>query len=121
MKRLALAALALTAAFAAVPVAMAHTAVRETSIADRANLATAPANFTVSFTAATGIAVVKLTNAAGIAVPLTYTPPREMATSFTIPLPALAPGGYTLSWRAIANDGHAMPGQVRFHVGSMTH
>lgn len=115
MKRLALAIAAATFMMAATP-ALAHTAVRETNIADNATLASAPANFTIVFSGATGLANVTLTGAAGRSIALNYTPPRQMAASFAIPLPALAPGAYTLSWRTIAHDGHAMPGAVHFTI-----
>ncbi len=115
MKRLALAIAAATIMMAATP-ALAHTAVRETSIAENATLARAPANFTIVFSGPTGLANVTLTDAARRPVALNYTPPRQMASSFAIPLPALTPGAYTLSWRTIAHDGHAMPGAVRFTI-----
>ena len=115
MKRLAMAIV--TAAMMAVATpALAHTSVRETNIAENATLARAPANFTIVFSGATGLANVTLTDSAGRAVALNYTPPRAMASSFAIPLPSLAPGAYTLAWRTIAHDGHAMPGAVHFTI-----
>ena len=116
MKRLLLALVAIFLPLVAAPLALAHTAVRETSITDNATLSAAPENFTVTFSAATGLANVTLTNAAGREVALDYTPPRAMATTFTIPLPTLAPGAYTLSWRTMAHDGHVMPGAIHFTV-----
>ena len=116
MKRLLVALIAASLAVAAASPALAHTAVRETSIADSATLSAPPANFTITFSAATGLANVTLTNAAGREVTLNYTPPRAMAAHFTIPLPALAPGAYTISWRAMSHDGHVMPGAIHFTV-----
>lgn len=115
MKRLAMAIVTAALIAAATP-ALAHTAVRETNIAENATLARAPANFTVVFSGATGLANITLTDATGRVVPLNYTPPRAMASSFTIPLPTLAPGAYTLAWRTIAHDGHAMPGAIHFTI-----
>jgi methionine-rich copper-binding protein CopC len=100
MKRIFLALVAALLPIAAAPPALAHTAVRETSITDNATLSAAPANFTVTFSAATALA----------------TPPRTRAAAFTIPLPTLAPGAYTISWRTMASDGHVMPGAVHFTV-----
>lgn len=114
--RLGVLAAVLAGAFVLAPVAAAHTAVRETSIADNATLAAPPTSFTVVFTGRTGLAGVTLTNAAGRPVALDYAPPHEMADSFTIPLPRLAPGAYALSWRTISRDGHAMTGAVRFTI-----
>jgi methionine-rich copper-binding protein CopC len=116
MKPLLLALTALSLSLIAASPALAHTAVRETSIADNATLSTSPTNFTVTFSASTGLANVTLTNAAGRDIALDYTPPHAMATTFTIPLPALAPGAYTISWRTMAHDGHVMPGAIHFTV-----
>jgi hypothetical protein len=118
MKRNKIMAAALTAiaVLATSPAAFAHTHVHKTSIADNARLTAPPASFTVEFEGKTGLAKAALTDAAGKAIPLTYTPPKEMAASFTIPLPALSAGKYTLSWRTIGSDGHAVPGAVHFTI-----
>ncbi len=116
MKRLLIAlATALLPLLTTAP-AFAHTSVREMSITDNARLAQAPQDFTIVFSGHTGLANVTLTNAAGETFSLAFTAPHEMAASFTIPLPALQAGAYTLSWRTIAHDGHAMPGAVHFVV-----
>jgi methionine-rich copper-binding protein CopC len=116
MKRLLLALVAMSLQIGAASPALAHTAVRETSIADNATLSAAPTTFTVTFSAATGLANVTLTNAAGREIALDYTPPHAMAASFAIPLPALTPGAYTISWRTMSHDGHVMPGAIHFTV-----
>lgn len=106
----------LAIAFAGAPAALAHTHVHHTSIADQASLAASPPDFTVEFEGKTGLAGVSLTDAAGKAVPLAYKPPADAAASFTIPLPTLAKGRYTLKWRTIGKDGHAMSGTVSFAI-----
>ena len=116
MKRFLLALVAFLLPLVAAPLVLAHTAVRETSITDNATLSAAPENFTVTFSAVTGLANVTLTNATGRSIALDYTAPRAMATTFTIPLPPLAPGAYTISWRTLAHDGHVMPGAIHFTV-----
>ncbi|MGE0741906.1 MAG: copper resistance protein CopC [Hyphomonadaceae bacterium] len=115
MKRLIL-AIAIASMSLTVAPAFAHTSVRETSIVENASLATSPQNFTVSFSSPTALANVTLTDASGQLVALDYTPSHTMATSFTIPLPRLAPGAYTLAWRTMAHDGHAMPGAIHFTI-----
>lgn len=65
MRRLLLALVAISLPMVAVSPALAHTAVRVTSIADNATLPAAPTNFTVTFSAATGLANVTLINTAG--------------------------------------------------------
>jgi copper resistance protein C len=114
--RITAAALAAIAVLATAPAAFAHTHVHKTSIADNSRLAASPASFTVEFEGKTGLARAALTDASGKAIPLAYTPPTGMAASFTIPLPALPAGKYTLSWRTIGSDGHAVLGVVHFTV-----
>ncbi len=114
MKRLLMALVAALLSIAAP--ALAHTAVRETSITNNATLSAPPTSFTITFSAPTGLANVTLTNAAGREVPINYAPSRAMAASFAIPLPALAPGAYTISWRTMSRDGHVMPGAVHFTI-----
>jgi hypothetical protein len=116
LPRLAAAVATLAIAWIAAPAALAHTHVHHTSIADKASLATSPASFTVEFKGRTSLAGVSLTDAAGKPVPLNYKPPAGPAASFSIPLPALAKGGYILMWRTIGQDGHAMSGKVSFSV-----
>ena len=115
MKRL-FTTLAVAAMMTAATPAHAHTMVRETSIAQNATLARAPATFTIVFSGATGLTTITLTDVAGRVITLDYTPPRAMAASFAIPLPALPPGAYKLAWRTIARDGHAMLGALQFTI-----
>jgi methionine-rich copper-binding protein CopC len=42
--------------------------------------------------------------------------PTEVAARITVPLPKLSPGKYTLSWRAVGDDGHVVPGALHFTV-----
>jgi methionine-rich copper-binding protein CopC len=38
--------------------------------------------------------------------------PTAAAQQISIPLPALTPGTYSVSWRAVSDDGHVMPGTL---------
>ncbi len=58
---------------------------------------------------------INLTNAAGQRVPLNATLPAAPAEVFTVPVPALTPGAYKVSWKAGADD-HAMSGSFGFAV-----
>jgi hypothetical protein len=42
--------------------------------------------------------------------------PAERAARMTVPLPKLAPGRYTLSWRVVGEDSHVVPGTLHFTV-----
>ena len=98
------------------PAAFAHAAMTHASIADRASLPKAPENFTATFEHQTALASVTLTKSDGKTVTLGYKTSAAMAKSFTIPLPKLTRGGYTLSWKTVAKDGHAMKGAVHFTI-----
>lgn len=117
-KRSLMAALVAGAALALAGPVTAHTSVRQANIAEGARLAENPRTFTMEVGADSGLASVQLTDAAGKAIPLDFTPPRAMAKKFSVPLPALAPGGYRIAWRMVGGDGHVMTGGVSFSVGS---
>ena len=42
--------------------------------------------------------------------------PEAAAAEISIPAPSLAAGKYVLSWRAVSDDGHVMPGKLTFTV-----
>ena len=42
--------------------------------------------------------------------------PAAMAPRITVPLPRLLAGKYTLNWRVVGDDGHVVPGVLRFTV-----
>ena len=116
MRHLALALAALAVPFVTTVPALAHTSVVSTSIAENARVQSAPQTFTVEFSAPVGLAGVTLTNADGVATPLAFQPTRQMTARHTITLPTVPPGSYTLAWRTIARDGHAMSGSLHFVV-----
>lgn len=96
--------------------AQAHTMERAVSIANNAVLQTAPETFTVSYVHPARFGSVQLRTATGETVPIRYQPPANATTTFTIPLPKLAPDSYRLTWRVIAEDGHVMSGTVNFTI-----
>jgi copper resistance protein C len=44
--------------------------------------------------------------------------PYKEAAAFTIPAPALSPGGYTLEWTVFGQGSSALTGSVRFTVSA---
>jgi methionine-rich copper-binding protein CopC len=100
--------------------AFAHAAIASSSIANGGAVATTPANFGVTFSAPVRLAGVTLTNAAGAQVPMTYRGSATPAATFSVPLPRLAPGTYTMAFRAMGADGHAMAPQTTFTIGAVT-
>lgn len=103
------------AALSAAP-AFAHGGMVETSIHDNARFAQAPADFKVTFEYESAITSIMLMTADKKMLALNFKPSKTLGKDFTIPLPKLPAGSYTLSWKSMAKDGHAMPGAVKFTV-----
>jgi methionine-rich copper-binding protein CopC len=40
------------------------------------------------------------------------------AREISVPMPQLQPGLYVLSWRAVGDDGHVVPGQLQFTIAA---
>jgi methionine-rich copper-binding protein CopC len=115
MKARILAAMLLGAGLAAAP-AFAHGGMVETSIHDQQKVAAAPATFTITFQHDSAITSLMLMDASKKMYAVDFKPSKAMGKEYVIPLPQLAKGSYTLSWKSLAKDGHAMPGAVRFTV-----
>jgi methionine-rich copper-binding protein CopC len=63
---------------------------------------------------------IRLIDAAGEAVPTTEpaADPNDAAQMFVKPSAALSAGSYTVSWRGIGDDGHAVTGNFGFSVSA---
>jgi methionine-rich copper-binding protein CopC len=44
--------------------------------------------------------------------------PTTAAQHVSVPLTQLTPGTYTVTWRAVSDDGHVMPGTLHFTVAA---
>ncbi|MCB9960839.1 MAG: copper resistance protein CopC [Hyphomonas sp.] len=110
-----IAATLLALAFSAAP-ALAHISVKSTSIENAAVIDSAPADFSFSFSQPVGLISFSIQTQAGEKVDLGFTPPKAPAATFTVPLPELAPGLYTVEWRTMSKDGHPMTGKSTFEL-----
>ncbi len=115
MKARLLAVLVAAATLATAP-AFAHGGMVETSIENNARFAHNPTDFKIEFEHDSMITSIILMTADNKHIALDYKPTKTLGKAFTMPLPQLAAGGYTLSWKTVAKDGHAMPGAVKFTV-----
>jgi methionine-rich copper-binding protein CopC len=80
---------------------------------------TAPEHIVLTFSEAVRITAMTLQREGEEArkvVPL----PTAAAAQLTIPLPKLAPGKYTLSWRVLGEDGHMVSGALHFTVAALS-
>lgn len=75
----------------------------------------APKTLELHFTEDAYLTGLTLQRVAGPAEPLGI-PASGAATAFSVPLPALAPGDYVVSWRVESDDGHSTAGKVAFKV-----
>jgi methionine-rich copper-binding protein CopC len=97
-------------------VTLAHSHLVKAVPADGSTVKASPPNFVLSFAEPvklTALSLQKNGDAAKKIAPL----PAEPSKEISVPAPQLAAGKYVLSWRAVGDDGHVMPGKVTFTVG----
>lgn len=114
--RLALAPVVLTLLMATSS-ALAHTH-PEQMIPAANSTVPAPANITIHFseTLEPKFSMITLTNASGHVVNKEPSVVGADAKTMTLPLPALAPGIYTVNWVGVAIDTHRSQGDYKFTV-----
>jgi methionine-rich copper-binding protein CopC len=96
--------------------ALAHAHLERSTPTDGSVLSAAPAELVLSFSEAaqlTALAIEKQGGAKQKIAPL----PQQPQTRIVVPLPALTPGSYLVTWRVVGADGHVVPGQIRFTLG----
>ncbi len=96
--------------------ALAHTSVETANIEDATILETLPDAFSFSFGQPVGLIAFSILTETGEIVDTSFEPPKAPARSFSVPLPDLAPGRYTLEWRTLSKDGHPMNGRSAFEL-----
>ena len=99
--------------------ALAHDSIIGSDPADGAALAASPAQVALTFTdeiQAVGSQVV-VADAAGAQVAAGA--PAVVGTGATLPLPTLADGAYTVTWRVVSSDGHPIDGTFTFSVAAV--
>lgn len=95
---------------------LAHTHLVKAVPADGSTVSASPPKFVLTFAEPAKLTALSLQKDAEPAKkigPLPQTPSAEIS----IPAPQLTAGKYVLSWRAVSDDGHVMPGKVTFTVG----
>jgi hypothetical protein len=108
-------ALALCGVVAAAP-CMAHAKLTSSTPANNAKLTEAPKTLTLTFSEAAQLAVLKLTHD-GKEIPVALDKGAKAGQTFTLTLPALSPGNYTVQWSALAaDDGHVTKGSFTFSI-----
>jgi methionine-rich copper-binding protein CopC len=98
---------------------LAHTHLVKAVPADGSTVTVSPPNFVLTFAEPAKLTALSLQKDAEPAKkigPLPTTPSAQIS----IPAPQLVAGKYVLSWRAVGDDGHVMPGKLMFTVGPGT-
>jgi hypothetical protein len=97
---------------------MAHAKLQSSSPAANAHLTAAPKTLTLNFSEAARLAMLKLArDGKEIAVPLDKG--AKASETFTLTLPVLSPGNYTVQWAAVAaDDGHVTKGSFAFSIAA---
>ena len=96
--------------------AFAHSKQEVTFPHDGAILAAPPDVVSIAFDAPMRITVIRLTSEAGDTFELGRSDDMQPVTDFRALPPALPNGRYTVEWRGLSADGHAMKGRFSFEV-----
>ncbi len=94
--------------------AHAHSRLRSSTPAEGSTV-TAPLQAVLGFSESSHLAALTLTRGAEAAIKVAPLP-QQPAQQLTVPLPKLTAGAWTLTWRAIGDDGHVTHGTVHFTV-----
>jgi methionine-rich copper-binding protein CopC len=117
MLKNALLALALCGVVAAAP-CMAHAKLQSSTPPNNAKLTQAPKTLTLNFSEAAQLAVLKLARD-GQEIPVPLDKGAKAGQTFTLTLPALSPGNYTVQWSVVAaDDGHVTKGSFTFSIAA---
>ena len=96
--------------------ALAHSRAETTVPANGEVVAAAPAVIAISFDKPVRITLIELTDTDGDAFPLERTDGMAPVTRFEATPPALPAGAYSVEWRGLSEDGHAMSGRFSFEI-----
>ena len=118
LSRLAAATAAVSFALATASPAAAHSRPEATAPADGEVVAAAPAVISISFDKPMRVTTIELTGGDGDGDTFALERTDEMApvTHFEATPPPLPAGHYTVTWRGLSEDGHAMSGRFSFEV-----
>ena len=113
------AVLILSASFLSANSLIAHTALAVAMPADGAILNEGPKEVTLRFTEAVRLLQLSLKNGTSMAVETGFKPNSSSATAFTVMMPELTAGTYTVNWAVMGADSHRVEGEFSFTVDPM--
>ncbi|HTW38537.1 MAG TPA: copper resistance CopC family protein [Steroidobacteraceae bacterium] len=98
---------------AAATLVHAHAHLKEAMPADGSTLMMPPSRIALHFSEAARLTAAWIQKGGEARRKLAPLPARS-AAEIDVPLPPLTPGHYVVSWRVLSDDGHIVPGQLRF-------
>lgn len=96
--------------------ANAHVELYDASPAANSMLESAPEELFLSFSGDVRMVKLTINDAKGNDVKFGFKPVMEATDEMRWPLPALAPGKYTVHWKVMGEDGHSFKSRYNFHV-----
>lgn len=96
--------------------AVAHSPLESTTPPDEAVVAQAPADVLLDFKGAIRLTRVTMTHADHEGVDLDLSGHKGFITNYAIPIEAMGSGTYSIAWRGLGIDGHALDGAFAFVV-----
>jgi len=97
--------------------ALGHTVLSSSVPAQDTLVASAPEALVLTFSTDVRITALTLTDATAASYDLGSLP-TSAQREFSIPVPDLAAGYYTVAWRAVGADSHVVSGEINFSVGA---
>jgi methionine-rich copper-binding protein CopC len=95
---------------------LAHSEKEATTPANGAQLTETPEMIHMMFADPMRVTMVRLLNADGADMPMERGTGLEPSLEFHAVPETLVPGSYTVEWRGMASDGHAMQGSFSFEI-----
>ena len=90
--------------------------VRSTDPSDGAVLSRSPEHINITFAHPVRLTILKLSTIFGEVIPVEFDQVEEGTADIAVPVPPLDPDDYTVEWRALGGDDHAMSGSFSFTV-----
>lgn len=97
--------------------ASAHAHLQKSSPAEGSIVTTSPAQVVLEFSKPVRLTALSITKGDEPKQALKPLPTTD-APRVAMPLPALTPGTYSLTWRVLSDDGHMMAGTLHFTVAA---
>jgi copper resistance protein C len=96
--------------------AQAHTHLEGSTPADQATLASPPAEIELHFSEVTRLTALTIQKEGEKEPKSVDSLPKTASAHVKVPLAPLAPGKYSVNWRAVGGDNHVMSGKLSFTV-----